>query len=148
MSTRRLIAFKHEGGYEYVHLCYDGDTAADKLDTNWSTEYAARDLVAGGDILSLAEIETRLTGAPGHNTGTATDLEDLFASMLGNEHLVSIFDPDGAVRKEVEAIIADDIIVAIDNPDTNGPWLHLADSEEIYQRYLAQEETIGNKRAA
>tara|TARA_B100000929_G_scaffold66801_1_gene50939 strand:+ start:10787 stop:11248 length:462 start_codon:yes stop_codon:yes gene_type:complete len=143
MGTRRLIAFKHEGGYDYVHLTYEGDNAPDVLDANWSTESAARELVTGGDIAVLAANDTERHNIPGRGVGSANDLEGLLCAMYGNEHLVSVFDQTGTLRDEIEswnAKMGFGWSMTIDNPDSTGSWIHLADSEEMFQRSIAADE--------
>lgn len=143
MGTRRLIAFKHEGGYDYVHLTYEGDNAPDVLDANWSTESAARELVTGGNIAVLAANDTERHNIPGRGVGSANDLEGLLCAMYGNEHLVSVFDQTGTLRDEIEswnAKMGFGWSMTIDNPDSTGSWIHLADSEEMFQRSIAADE--------
>ena len=143
MGTRRLIAFKHEGGYDYVHLTYEGDNAPDVLDANWSTESAARELVTGGDIAVLAANDTERHNIPGRGVGSANDLEGLLCAMYGNEHLVSVFDQTGTLRDEIEswnAKMGFGWSMTIDNPDSTGSWINLADSEEMFQRSIAADE--------
>lgn len=143
MGTRRLIAFKHEGGYDYVHLTYEGDNAPDVLDANWSTESAARELVTGGDIAVLAANDTERHNIPGRGFGNANDLEGLLCAMYGNEHLLSVFDQTGTLRDEIESWndkMGYGWSMTIDNPDSTGSWIHLADSEEMFQRSIAADD--------
>lgn len=142
MGTRRLIAFKHEGGYDYVHLSGDGDRAPEILDANWSTESAARELVTGGDISILAANDAARHNIPGRGVGSANDIDDLLRCAHANEHLISIYDPGEGTRDALAAWNDenDDFAMHVDNADSSGGWLHLADGEEMFQRMLAQDE--------
>lgn len=147
MSTRRLIAIAHEGGYDYVHLSGDGDTAPDVLDTSWSTESSARELVSGGDISMLAANDAHRHDIPGRGVGSANDIDDLLRSAYANEHLISIYDAGEGTRDALSAWNEEnaDFAMHVDNADSSGGWLHLADPEEIYQRWLEQEEIDADK---
>jgi len=142
MGTRRLIAFKHEGGYDYVHLSGDGDLAADILDANWSTEAAARELVTGGDISRLAANDAARHNIPGRGVGSANDIDDLLRSAYANEHLISIYDAGEGTRDALAAWNEenDDFVMHVDNADSSGGWMHLADGEEMFHRMIAQDE--------
>ena len=153
MSTRRLIAFKQEGGYDYVHLTYEGNTAPDILDANWSTESAARDLIAGGDIAVLAANDAERHNIPGRSVGHASDLEALLCAMLGNENLISIYDESGKLPEEISAWNDEaeyGWTMNVDNPDAMGGWIHLADMEEMQNRADLEEEIaeIAARKAA
>ena len=141
MSTRRLIAIAHEGGYDYVHLSGDGDTTPEILDASWSTESSARELVSGGDISMLAANDARRHDIPGRGVGSANNIDDL-RSAYANEHLVSIYDAGEGTRDALSAWNEEnaDFAMHVDNPESSGGWLHLADGEEMYQRWLAQDE--------
>lgn len=153
MSTRRLIALAHEGGYDYVHLSYEGDTAADMLDANWSTASAARELIADGDIAVLAANDVERHSIAGRGVGSASSLEDLLVSMLDNEHLVSIFDASEGTRDAIEDWNANlgewnMMGVVIDNPDSSGSWIHLADMQAVQDREDIEEERAEHRKAA
>ena len=153
MSTRRLIAIAHEGGYDYVHLSYEGDTAADMLEANWSTASAARELIAGGDIAVLAVNDVERHNITGHGIGSASNLEDLLVSMLENEHLVSIFDASEGTRDAIEDWNGNlgewnMMGVVIDNPDSSGSWIHLADMQAVQDREDIEEERAEHRKAA
>ena len=153
MGTRRLIAFKHEGGYDYVHLTYEGDNAADVLDANWSTESAARELVTGGDIAVLAANDTERHNIPGRGVGSANDFEGLLCAMYGNEHLMSVFDQTGTLHDEIESWnekMGYGWSMNVDNPDSTGGWIHLADMEEMQHRedLEADREELRQRRKA
>ena len=142
MGTRRLIAIAHEGGYDYVHLSGDGDTAPEILDASWSTESSARELVSGGDISMLAANDARRHDIPGRGVGSANDIDDLLRSAYANEHLISIYDAGEGTRDALAAWNEenDDFAMHVDNADSSGGWMHLADGEEMFQRMLAQDE--------
>lgn len=135
MGTRRLIAIANQDGYDYIHLSYDGENAASLLDSNWSTASAARELISGGNIAVLAANDVERSAVPGRNVGNAVDLKDLLSCRLANEHLISIFDEGEGTRDALDDMEGrGQIDLEIDNPNSSGSWIHLADEEAVLFR--------------
>jgi hypothetical protein len=142
MAAKRLIALRHEDGFDYVHFTGNGDNALVMLDANYSTESAARDLVSGGNIdAGLAVFAANDLQADGSRStpfttpfmmasGHAADFEELLQTMRIDEHAISIFDPSGRIEEDLDAYNEQAIYGAkmhLQNADSSGPWFHIAD---------------------
>ena len=143
MSTRRLIAYRHAGGYEAIHLSYDGDNAPAVLEADWSTESMVNDLISGGDVLVLDGDQAERSPRGGRRSALACDFNDLVSMLHGNERLISIFDAVGTARRDIgewNAKCADWQGLEIENDDSCGQWIHLTTREETLHREALAEE--------
>ena len=128
MGDRRLIAVKTETGYACAHLAGEGSIIAPILDEHYNTIEAASALIAQGDLAVIKADRFKPYCLEGHEMQECADLHALFQINAINEYYISIFDPTGAARAELDAWNAannnDTVIV---NPDETGGWIHIGE---------------------
>jgi formylmethanofuran dehydrogenase subunit A len=128
MGDRRLIAVKTKTGYACAHLSGEGSTIPPVLDEHYNTMQTASALIAQGDLAVIKADRFTPHYLEGHEMQECADLHALFQINLINEYYISIFDPTGAARAELDAWnAANDNDTVIVNPDETGGWIHIGE---------------------